>query len=115
MIFWVDRHDVVDLGKVGPMLEHHRLFPERANISLAIVKSRSEIRLKVWERGAGLTRACGTAACAAAVAGARKNLCDRSVTVHLPGGPLQVLWAPDGHIIMTGPVEDEYAGDVLVR
>jgi diaminopimelate epimerase len=111
-IFWVDRLDVVDLGKVGPMLEHHRLFPERANISLAHVVSRKEIRLKVWERGAGLTRACGTAACAAAVCAARKNLCDRTVAVHLPGGPLTIEWTAAGRILMTGPVEDEYAGEV---
>ena len=113
-IFWVDRLDVIDLGRVGPMLEHHRLFPERANISLALVKSRSEIQLKTWERGAGLTRACGSGACAAAVCASRKNLTDRSVTVHVPGGPLHIEWRADDHIIMTGPVEDEYTGEVVV-
>ncbi len=113
-IFWVDRLDVVDLGKVGPMLEHHRMFPERANISLAQVVSRKEIRLKTWERGAGLTRACGSAACAAAVCGARKKLVGRTVTVHVPGGPLEIEWRADDHIIMTGPAEDEYAGEVAV-
>jgi diaminopimelate epimerase len=114
-IFWVDRHDVIDLGKVGPMLEHHRLFPERANISLAIVVSRSEIKLKVWERGAGLTRACGTAACAAAVCAARKGLTERTVTVWLPGGPLHIQWTPDDRILMSGPVEDEYVGEVTLE
>lgn len=114
-IFWVDRLDVVDLGKVGPMLEHHRMFPERANISLAQVINRSEIKLKTWERGAGLTRACGSAACAAAVCGARKKLVERAVTVHVPGGPLHIEWRADDHIIMTGPVEDEYAGEVTVN
>ncbi len=113
-IFWVDRLDIVDLGKVGPMLEHHRLFPERANISLAVVMSPTEIRLKTWERGAGLTRACGSAACAAAVSAARKRLTGRRVTVHVPGGPLEIEWKADDHIIMTGPIEDEYAGEVVV-
>jgi diaminopimelate epimerase len=113
-IFWVDRHDVVDLGRVGPMLEYHRLFPERANISLAIVVNRSEIKLQTWERGAGLTAACGTAACAAAVCAARRNFTGRSVTVHVPGGPLHIEWRADDHIIMTGPVEDEYVGEVAV-
>lgn len=113
-VFWVDRLDIVDLGKVGPMLEHHRMFPERANISLAQVLNAREIRLKTWERGAGLTRACGTAACAAAVCGARKKLVDRSVTVHVPGGPLHIEWNAADHIIMSGPVEDEYAGEMVI-
>jgi diaminopimelate epimerase len=107
-IFWVDRLDVVDLGKVGPMLEHHRLFPERANISLALVESRTAIRLATWERGAGLTRACGSAACAAAVCGARLGLTERTVTVHVPGGPLEIAWGEDDRIRMTGPVEFEH-------
>jgi diaminopimelate epimerase len=107
-VFWVDRLNIVDLGKVGPMLEHHRLFPERANISLAVVRSRTEIDLRTWERGAGLTRACGSAACAAAVCAARKNLVDRKVTVNVPGGPLGIEWRADNRILMTGPAELEY-------
>jgi diaminopimelate epimerase len=106
-IFWVDRLDIVDLGKVGPMLEHHRLFPEQANISLARVTSAETIELKVWERGAGLTKACGSAACAAAVAAARKGLTGRRVGVVLPGGPLEIHWRDDDHILMTGPVQLE--------
>ena len=113
-IFWVARLDVVDLGKVGPMLEYHRLFPERANISLALVKNRQEIQLKTWERGAGLTRACGSGACAAVVAAARKKLTDRQVTVHVPGGALHIDWRADDHVIMTGPVEEEYVGEVRI-
>lgn len=113
-IFWVDRLDVVDLGKVGPMLEHHRMFPERANISLAVIRSEREIDLKVWERGAGLTRACGTAACAAAVCAARTNRTGRSVKVNLPGGPLFIDWTKSNRILMTGPAELEYAGVVTV-
>jgi diaminopimelate epimerase len=113
-VFWVDRLDVVDLGRIGPMLEHHRLFPDRANISLAHVTSRSSISLKTWERGAGLTRACGSAACAAAVCAARKNLTERRVTVTVPGGPLLIDWTTDNTILMTGPVADEFIGDVTV-
>jgi diaminopimelate epimerase len=104
-IFFVDDLDVIDLGKVGPMLENHPLFPERANISLAKVLSPEAIALRVWERGAGLTRACGTAACATGVAGVRKRLTRRKVTVHLPGGPLEIEWREsDGHVLMTGGI-----------
>ncbi|HRK17602.1 MAG TPA: diaminopimelate epimerase [Hyphomicrobiaceae bacterium] len=113
-IFWVERLDIVDLAKVGPMLEHHRMFPERANISLAVVKSDREIDLKVWERGAGLTRACGTAACAAAVCAARTDRTGRSVRINLPGGPLFIDWTRSNRILMTGPAEFEYAGVVEI-
>jgi diaminopimelate epimerase len=109
-VFWVERLDIVDLGRVGPMLEHHRLFPDRANITLARVKSRSEIDIQVWERGAGLTKACGSAACATAVCAARKKFTDRRVRVNVPGGPLDIEWTADDRILMTGPVEDESVG-----
>ena len=90
-IFWVDDVEAYDLARFGPLLENHPIFPERANISLAQVTSRNGLRLRTWERGAGLTKACGTAACAAAVAAARKGLTDRQVTVELPGGALHRL------------------------
>lgn len=110
-IFWVKDVTQFDLGKLGPMLENHPLFPERANISLAQVESRDRILLRVWERGAGLTRACGTAACAAAVAGHRLRLLDRKVNVVLPGGDLVIEWREsDGHILMTGPFAYEFEG-----
>ena len=89
-IFWVDDLDVVDLSKVGPMLEHHHLFPERANISLARVEARDHVTLKVWERSAGLTKACGTAACATMAAGARIKIIDRKCRITLPGGDLMM-------------------------
>lgn len=112
-IFWVDDCDAHDLARFGPMLEHHPLFPERANISLAHVTGEDALTLRVWERGAGLTRACGTAACAAAVAAARKRLTGRAVTVSLPGGDLQINWREaDDHIEMTGPIELEYKGAI---
>jgi diaminopimelate epimerase len=113
-VFFVDRLDIVDLAKVGPMLEHHRLFPDRANISLARVRSRSEIDLRTWERGAGLTRACGSGACAAAVCAARKGLCERKVVVNVPGGPLKIEWTAANRILMTGPAADEYRDTVTI-
>jgi diaminopimelate epimerase len=109
-IFWVDDVDAHDLGRFGPLLENHPLFPERANISLAQVVSRERIILKTWERGAGLTKACGSAACAAAVCGARKKLVDRTVTVAVPGGELGIEWTPQGRILMTGPAAFENEG-----
>lgn len=112
-IFWVDDLDVQDLARIGPVLEHHPLFPERANISLAQVTADDALGLRTWERGAGLTRACGTAACAAAVAAARKELTGRIVTVTLPGGQLRIDWrGADDHILMTGPFALDYE-DVL--
>ncbi|MBN9305267.1 MAG: diaminopimelate epimerase [Devosia sp. 67-54] len=102
-IFWVSDIAAYDLGRFGPLLENHPIFPERANISLAQVVSPERIKVRVWERGAGLTLACGTAACAVGVAAARKGLTGRKVTVELPGGPLEIDWrASDGHILMTG-------------
>ena len=109
-VFWVADVDAYDLGRIGPMLENHPIFPERANISLAHVAAPSAITLRVWERGAGLTKACGSAACAATVCAARKKLTERAVTVTLPGGPLGIEWREDDRIFMTGPVELEHEG-----
>ena len=111
-VFFVDDDpDNYDLAKVGPLLENHPLFPERANISVARVEARDRIRLRVWERGAGLTRACGSAACAALVAAVRRRLADRRAEIVLPGGSLTVAWREaDDHVLMTGPVEVEWDG-----
>ena len=115
-IFFVEDTSAYDLAKIGPLLENHPMFPERANISLAQVIDRNHIQLVVWERGVGLTRACGTAACATAVAGARKQLTDRQVTVSLPGGDLALEWREsDDHVLMTGPVDHEYDGTLDAR
>jgi diaminopimelate epimerase len=108
-IFWVADIDAYDLGKIGPLLENHPIFPERANISLARILSREHVALKVWERGAGLTLACGSAACAALVAAARLDLTSRNAVVSLPGGNLDIAWAESNdHVLMTGPVEFEF-------
>ena len=110
-VFWVD-DDVAgyDLGRFGPLLEHHPMFPERANISIARVRSADELDLRTWERGAGLTQACGSAACAAAVSAARTGRTGRTVTVNVPGGPLSIDWRDDGHVVMTGAAEWEFSG-----
>jgi diaminopimelate epimerase len=110
-IFFVDDVDAHDLARLGPLLEHDPLFPERANISLAQITGPDSLRLRTWERGAGLTRACGTAACAAAVAAVRRGLTKRKVTVTLPGGDLVIAWREDdGHVLMTGPYALDYEG-----
>ncbi|UIJ72009.1 diaminopimelate epimerase [Aurantimonas sp. HBX-1] len=110
-IFWVDR-DVWDyeLDRFGPILENHPIFPERANISIARVTGRAALTLRTWERGVGLTRACGSAACAAAVSAARTRRTDRIVTVTVPGGDLLIEWRDDDHVVMTGPAEWEWSG-----
>lgn len=108
-VFFVPAIEAFDLAAIGPVLEHDPLFPERANISLAQVLSRDSIRLKVWERGTGLTLACGTAACATLVAAARAGLAERRATIALPGGDLVIDWRADDHIVMTGPVELEFS------
>ena len=110
-IFWVDDVGAYNLHKFGPLLENHPIFPERANITLAQILSRDHIVIRTWERGAGLTKACGSAACAAAVAAARLKRTERNVKVTLPGGNLTIDWRKsDDHVLMTGPVEFEFAG-----
>lgn len=111
-IFWVDE-DVwsYDLDRFGPLLENHPIFPERANITIAQVTSRGSMNIRTWERGAGLTLACGSAACAAAVCGARTNRTDRIIEITAPsGGKLSIEWRDDDHVIMTGPAEWEFSG-----
>jgi diaminopimelate epimerase len=107
-VIFVTGEEVFDLAGIGPLLEHHPLFPDRANISFAKVMTPTHVELNVWERGAGLTRACGSAACATLVAGVRRGLLERAATVSLPGGDLYIHWRADGIVEMTGPVEFEY-------
>jgi len=115
-IFFVDDVETVDLARVGPMLEHHPLFPERANISIVEVLSPDHVKVRTWERGAGLTAACGTAACASAVAAVRREFTGREVTVTLPGGDLLIEWREsDGHVLMTGPYALDFEGTLPER
>ena len=108
--FFVPDAAAIDLASLGPPLEHDPLFPERANIGVATVLDRGKIRLRVWERGAGITRACGTGACAALVAAHRRGLTGREATVALDGGTLDIRWREDGHVIMTGPASLAFEG-----
>ncbi len=106
-VFFVEDPLSLDLATLGPQLEHHQLFPERANISFAEVVAADEILLRVWERGTGETRACGSAACATLVAAARAGLTAREARIRLPGGDLMIAWGSDDHVLMTGDVELE--------
>jgi diaminopimelate epimerase len=110
-IFWVDR-DVwsYELDRFGPLLENHPIFPERANITIAQVTSPETMTIRTWERGAGLTRACGSAACASVVAAARTKRTGRNVTLRAPGGELRVEWREDDHVVLTGAAEWEFSG-----
>lgn len=112
-VFFTEDIDAHDLAAIGPLLENHPMFPERANISLAQVTGTDTIRVRVWERSAGLTLACGSAACAVAVSAARRRLTGRNVTVELPGGALRIAWREsDDHVIMTGPVSYDYEATI---
>jgi diaminopimelate epimerase len=112
VVFFVADVTAFDIPTLGPMIERHPLFPEGVNVGFAQVKGRDRIRLRVWERGAGLTKACGTGACAALVAAARRGLTDRAATLELDGGELFVDWRDDDHVIMTGPAAVDFAGDL---
>ncbi len=116
-IFWVDQDPMTfDLERFGPMLENHPMFPEKANITLAQVTSDSSLRTRTWERGAGLTLACGSAACAAGVSAARTGRTGRMVTIDVATAPtrqpLVIDWREDDHVVMTGPAEWEWSGKV---
>jgi diaminopimelate epimerase len=112
-IFWVEQ-DVwsYELDRFGPLLENHPIFPQRANITIARVLAPDHLVIRTWERGVGLTLACGSAACATLVAAARKGLSDRSATVTVPGGDLRIEWEENGNVRMTGPAEFEFAGEL---
>lgn len=110
-VFFVEQDvDSYELDRFGPLLENHPVFPERANITIANVLARNHLRIRVWERGAGLTLACGSAACAALVCAVRKGLAERRATVTLPGGDMEIEWNEDNRILMTGPTEYEFSG-----
>ncbi|WP_313434191.1 diaminopimelate epimerase [Novosphingobium sp.] len=110
VIFFVDDPYAIDMARLGPLIENDPLFPERINVNVAAATARDAITLRVWERGAGLTRACGTGACATAIGAMKRGLVDRKVTVTLPGGPLSIEWRADDEIVMTGPATESFRG-----
>ncbi|WP_044559520.1 diaminopimelate epimerase [Azospirillum sp. B4] len=109
-VFFVDDAEAVDLPHWGPQLEHHTAFPERANIEVATVVAPGRVRMRVWERGAGITLACGSGACATLVAAARRGLTGRKADIVMDGGTLTIEWRADGHVLMTGPVATAFSG-----
>jgi diaminopimelate epimerase len=109
-IFFVADAEAVPLVQVGPHWEHHPMFPARTNVEFVQIISPNEVRLRVWERGAGITLACGSGACATVVAGVRKGLLDRRVTVNVDGGALEIEWLDNGHVLMTGPIAHVFEG-----
>lgn len=111
-VFFVDDVAKIDVAGIGPQLEHHAFFPDRANIEFAQILSPGHIRMRVWERGAGITLACGSGACATLVAAARRGLTGRKAVVEVDGGKLTIEWLPDDHVQMTGPWTLSYAGEV---
>ena len=110
--FFVDDVAAVPLGELGPKLEHDRFFPERANIGVAQLVGDGKLRLRVWERGAGLTLACGSGACAAVVAASRRGLVKRKADVVVDGGTLSIEWLRDDHVLMTGGVALAFKGEL---
>lgn len=110
-VFFCEDVDAVDLPKLGPKIEHHRLFPQRVNVHFVKVENPRELRIRTWERGSGITLACGTGACACAVAGVLTGRCERVVIGHLPGGDLELNWsAQDNCVYMTGPAVEVFSG-----
>lgn len=114
-VFFVPDVAAVDLARLGPPVEQAPAFPQRVNVSFAQVVGRRRLRLRVWERGAGATLGCGTGACATLVAAAATGRADRTATVELPGGPLDIEWRGDDHVVMTGPVEWEWDGALVAQ
>lgn len=109
---FVDHVETFAVARFGPQIENHNLFPRRVNVEFVEVASPSELKVRVWERGAGETLACGSGACAAVVAGVRNGRASRRATVHLPGGALYVEWSGDGHVYMTGPAVEVFQGEI---
>jgi diaminopimelate epimerase len=110
--FFVDDAAAIPLGELGPKLEHDRFFPERANIGVAQLLGEGRLRLRVWERGAGITLACGSGACAAVVAASRRGLVPRKADVVLEGGTLTIEWLRDDHVLMTGGIAVAFKGEL---
>jgi diaminopimelate epimerase len=114
-VFFVDDAETVPLAEIGPVLEHHPMFPELANIEFVSVRSRTELRMRVWERAAGITQACGSGACATLVAAVRRGLAERRADVILDGGKLTIEWTEAGRVLMTGPTATSFTGSIDLR
>ena len=112
-VIFVEDYSKLDFEHLGPAIEQHSLFPRKTNVEFIRINSPQEITMKVWERGAGPTLACGTGACASVVAAVLNNKTERGVTVHLPGGDLFIEWGPDNHVYMTGPAAYVFKGELL--
>jgi len=112
VVFFVDDAASISLATLGPKIENYFLFPERVNVNVAEIKSNGEIRLRVWERGTGITQACGTGACATLVAAASRGLTDRKASILMDGGKLSVQWDEKNRIILSGPTETAFSGEI---
>lgn len=110
VVFFVSDADAIDLARLGPIIEHDEIFPQGINVNVASLEEGDVLKLRVWERGAGLTRACGTGACATTVAASKRGLVGRSACVRLPGGDLRIDWGEDNRILMTGPAQESFRG-----
>lgn len=111
-VFFVDDVENFPVDGIGPMVENHPMFPERTNVEFCQILDRNRIRMRVWERGAGITQACGSGACASVIAGVRRELIDRKCVVILDGGPLAIEWTEAGSVMMTGPVSYSFSGEI---
>lgn len=111
-VFFVEDANAIELSRLGPKIETYFLFPERVNVSVAQILSETDIRLRVWERGTGITRACGTAAAATLAAAHKRGLTGEYANFHMDGGKLTVEWRGDGHLILTGPAEKSFSGEI---
>ncbi len=111
-VFFINNVEFFDVAKWGPQIETHKMFPEKTNVEFVQILDRGRVRMRVWERGAGITDACGTGACATVVAAVRKNLTDRKIEVLMDGGRLIVEYLRDGHVMMTGPVALSFSGEI---
>ena len=111
-VIFTEDTNKIDISKIGPEIENDKMFPKRTNVEFVRVNSKKEITVKVWERGSGETLACGTGACASVAAGVSSGLLDRDVLVHLPGGNLDIEWSEDDHMILRGPAETVFEGEI---
>lgn len=113
-VIFTDDVQSVPLEKLGPLIETHKIFPKKTNVHFVQVIRQNEIKMRTWERGAGITLACGTGACSCAVASHLNKLTERSMLIHLPGGDLQVEWTGDNRVLMTGPAEEVFTGELTL-